>query len=280
MKKFFRSYAAYWLVFLALFHVVTFVSRAEWGYVDGSETSFWIGYVSFLAMFIFSLYIGWVAFSADSNTEMFYNESLLFISITGLICSAIVSGFTMLRPYLDAWIDFFGMIVAIADIIITKLRKNKKFPVLSILLVAAVCLVVKLLSPEMRPWCGIVSAFLILGSTALDCIGAMAAAEAVSDTDEKLRNETLFIRNLTAEAQSLVSRSADPDTKKLLTKVYEAIRYSSPRSIPELADLEEQISRKFSMLSEFLDDPGKVSNISKELLDLISERNSKAKLYK
>ena len=274
MSKYFKTYAAYWGILFLLFNVCAFVSRSEWGAVDGSESSFWIGYIFILLTFIGHLIVGYIALKADTAQKMFYNMSLIKISTTGLIVSFIVGILTMIRPYLDVWVDYVNVAITVLWTLLVK----AKLP--TVIVSAVVDLAAVFLAPGMRTWSGIVSCCIVFAVTAMQCVGASAAIEIVSAVDEKQKTQTSFMKGLTAEAQTLVSKADDPDIKKQLTSVYEAIRYSSPKSVPELAELENAISQKVNELSAKLDDPEAVSNTSKELLNLISERNSKAKLYK
>ena len=274
MSKYFKTYAVYWGILFLLFNVCAFVSRSEWGAVDGSESSFWIGYIFILLTFIGHLLVGYIALKADTAQKMFYNMSLIKISTTGLIVSFIVGILTMIRPYLDVWVDYVNVVITVVWTLLVK----AKLP--TIIVSAIVDLATVFLAPGMRTWSGIVSCCIVLAVTAMQCVGASAAIGVVSAIDEKQKEQTSYIKNLTVEAQTLVSKADNPDVKKQLTNVYEAIRYSSPKSVPELAELESAISQKLNELSSQLADYKTLSSTSKELLSLIDERNSKAKLYK
>ena len=65
-------------------------------------------------------------------------------------------------------------------------------------------------------------------------------------------------------------------------KVYEAIRYSDPMSNDALASVENQISTKLSELSDAVkaDDFTSVTEIAKEVVILIGDRNKKCKEMK
>ena len=136
--------------------------------------------------------------------------------------------------------------------------------------------------PGFPNWIGIIVCLLVLGFTAISVINASFAAELVSDIDEKNVINTTFIINLTADAQNLINRANAPMLKKQCKKVYEALRFSDPVSNCELADIEQRIKEEFDTLTDAVigDDLDLVESSSKEILNLISERNTKCKLMK
>lgn len=136
--------------------------------------------------------------------------------------------------------------------------------------------------PGMPNWLGVIVCLAVLGFTAISVINASFAAELVSDIDEKNVINTTFIINLTADAQNLINRANAPMLKKQCKKVYEALRYSDPVSNCELADIEQRIKEEFDTLTDAVidDDLDLVESSSKEILNLISERNTKCKLMK
>ncbi len=276
MSKYFKTYSVYWGILFLLFNICAFVTRSEWGTVDGSEPSFWIGYIFILIVFIGHLIVGYISLKADTAQKMFYNMSLIRISTTGLIVSFIVGILTMVRPYLDVWVDYVNVVVTIVWTLLVK----AKLP--TIIVSALVDIVSVLLSPGMRTWTGIVSCSIVLAVTAMQCVGASAAIGAVSAVDEKMKEQTSFIKKLTAEAQILVSKAKDSETKKQLEKVYESIRYSDPKSVPELNEVEDRLFSEVKNLAQAVEneDVRAVASISEVILSLTNERNQKAKLYK
>lgn len=136
--------------------------------------------------------------------------------------------------------------------------------------------------PNLPNWIGIIVCLLILAFTAIAVITAKAAGTVVSNIDEKIKTNTAFIKELTVEAQNLMSRAKAPMLKNLCTKVYEALRYSDPMSDENLADIETRIKEEFAtftdaVLSNNLDETESSAN---ELINLINERNSKCKILK
>ena len=131
-------------------------------------------------------------------------------------------------------------------------------------------------------WIPLALALLILAVYAFAILKAVVAAELVESVDEKTRAKTSFIRNLTVDADSLLSRAMSEPVKAACKKVFEALRYSDPVSAYGLVDVEERIKAEFDVLTDAViaDDPKAVSASADELLTLIAERNKKSKAGK
>ncbi len=136
--------------------------------------------------------------------------------------------------------------------------------------------------PNLPNWVGIMVCLLVLTFTAIAVITAKAAGTVVSNIDAKIKANTAFIKELTAEAQNLTNRAKAPMLKALCSKVYEALRYSDPMSNENLSDIGTRIKEEFStftdaVLSDNLDETESSGN---ELMNLIQDRNKKCKLLK
>lgn len=139
-----------------------------------------------------------------------------------------------------------------------------------------------MLIPDCPYWVAAVVCAVILLFNVVSIFKASWAAETISDTEEKIKTNTSFIRELTSGAQSLISRAQDNETKASCKKVYEAVRYSDPMSNSSLSQLEDEISLKFNELSLAVEENNtdKVKELSDKLVVQIKERNSKCKQYK
>ena len=139
-----------------------------------------------------------------------------------------------------------------------------------------------MLIPDCPYWVAAVVCAVILLFNVVSIFKASWAAETISDTEEKIKTNTSFIRELTSDAQSLISRAQDNETKASCKKVYEAVRYSDPMSNSSLSQLEDEISLKFNELSLAVEENNtdKVKELSDKLVVQIKERNSKCKQYK
>lgn len=136
--------------------------------------------------------------------------------------------------------------------------------------------------PNLPAWVGAVICLLILGLNAIAIIKAKAATELVESVDKKISRQTGFIKNLTAEAESLVSHAKSDEVRAECKRVYEAARYSDPMSNIRLADIEEKITAEMQQLSEAVanNDSEITTLVTKELVAMIKDRNSKCKILK
>lgn len=131
-------------------------------------------------------------------------------------------------------------------------------------------------------WIAVILCAVVLAFSVIAVIKASAAVEIVNDVDKKVKESTLFIKSLTADAESLLSRAKSEEVKAACKKVYEAARYSDPMSNTALASVESEITIKFSQLSEAVakNDLEPISALADELVVLIDDRSKKCKLLK
>ena len=100
--------------------------------------------------------------------------------------------------------------------------------------------------------------------------------------DEKVRENAMFMRSLTADANALAARAKSEPVKAACKKVVEAVRYSDPMSNEALYGVESQITTEFSALQSAViaDSAEDAAASAGELLGLLKERNEKCKLLK
>ena len=135
--------------------------------------------------------------------------------------------------------------------------------------------------PNLPNWVGIIVCVLVLAFTAIAVIKAKAASDVVENIDKKVKAQTMFVKSLTVDAESLLSRAGMPDAKDACKKVYEAVRYSDPISNDALAGIESQITLKFNEFSNAVtSNADTISTLADELVILIGDRNKKCKLLK
>lgn len=143
--------------------------------------------------------------------------------------------------------------------------------------VSAICMAI----PMLPSWIGIVLCVIILGFSAISVIKARTAANIVSDIDDKVKAKSIFIKSLTIDAEGLIARAKNPQSKSAAKKVYEAVRYSDPMSYSALVDIESQITFKFNRFSNAVEDNSNdITEIADEIVILINDRNKKCKLLK
>ena len=145
------------------------------------------------------------------------------------------------------------------------------------LIVASVAMLVFIPS-----WIPLALALLILAVYAFAVLKAEVAAELVEGVDARTRAMTSFIRDLTADADSLLARAKSEPVKAACRKVFEALRYSDPMSAYGLVDVEERIKNEFDAFTDAVlaDNAEATTASADELLILIRERNQKNKASK
>lgn len=138
--------------------------------------------------------------------------------------------------------------------------------------------------PNIPNWVGIILCLLILAFTATSVIKAKAAVDIVDRLDDKLKVQTFYMKNLQAEAETLMAQAKSPESKAVCKQVYEEIRYADPMSHEALTALEAQITIKFAELKEAVASEGDsaeiVQQLAKEVIVLVQERGKKVKLVK
>ncbi len=146
------------------------------------------------------------------------------------------------------------------------------------LIVGAVFMVV----PVIPAWIGAIVCLVVLVYFILAAVKAHAAAEAVEAVGEKVKAQTSFIRMAIVDAEMLVQRATTEEIKAEARKAYEALRYSDPMSVPALAGVEAELSKKLEDLKRAVADSNAeaVTAYAAELVLLAQERNAKCKMLK
>ncbi len=136
--------------------------------------------------------------------------------------------------------------------------------------------------PNLPNWIGIVLCFAVLGFNAISVIKTNFAADTVAKIDGKIKIQTAFIKNLTVDAEILMNKATTDEIKSECKKVYEAVRYSDPKSCSEVLTIEKNILIKMSELKLEIDNGNfeKIKYIVQKVIDLIEERNAMCKANK
>lgn len=131
-------------------------------------------------------------------------------------------------------------------------------------------------------WIAVILCAVVLAFSVIAVIKASAAVEIVNDVDKKVKESTLFIKSLTVDAESLLSRAKSEEAKAACKKVYEAVRFSDPMSHEMLASTETQITIKFSDLTSAVNENNidAVKALARAVIILVDERNKKCRLLK
>lgn len=154
--------------------------------------------------------------------------------------------------------------------------------VYSALIVSLIVGAVAMAVPQIPYWIGVIVDVLVIAFYAIAIVKATAAADIVNDVEQKVKVKTLFIKSLTTDADSLMSRASSDEMEAEAKKVYEAIRYSDPMSNDALANIENQIQNEFYVFADAVknNDIDLAKSASYEFVILINNRNSKCKFLK
>lgn len=144
--------------------------------------------------------------------------------------------------------------------------------------IGGLCMLISLLPY----WVGIIICAITLGCNALAVAKATVAIEEVERIDRKVKTQTIFIKSLTIEAESLYAQATNATIKVECKKVYEAIRYSDPMSSEDLATTEKLLAEKFGNFSIAIKANDEMATLqaATEVLSAIQQRNNKCKLLK
>lgn len=184
--------------------------------------------------------------------------------------------------YAFIMLAFFGQL-ACAYYTLNSETKERLFLNLPVLTVSYSALIASLViggiamaAPNFPNWLGAVICVLLLGVSAINVIKAKTAADIVHETETKTEINTLFIKNLTLDAENLMRAHKSADT----VRVFEAVRYSDPVSNAAFADDEAEIKAAFAAFSENVLRGAAASDAADELIRLIDNRNGKCRMLK
>ncbi len=149
------------------------------------------------------------------------------------------------------------------------------------LVVATIAGTVLMIIPDCPTWIAAIVCAAVLGLSVISVIKAKVAADIVSETDDKVKAQTSFIKTLIVDAESLMSRAQNETAKSVAKKVYEAVRYSDPMSNDGLSGIESEIAIKFNQFAGLItSNSDDIASIADELIVLITDRNKRCKLLK
>ncbi len=137
-----------------------------------------------------------------------------------------------------------------------------------------------MLIPSCPAWISAVVCVAVFLLQVISLVKSEWAVETVEATEQKIQERTSFIREITADAEKLISSAQTDEAGASCRKVYEALRYSDPMSSEELAEIETEIKQNFEIFSEKIAAGEEVSTAADELMELIGDRSRKCKLTK
>ncbi|MCI8550589.1 MAG: hypothetical protein HFI68_08400 [Lachnospiraceae bacterium] len=144
------------------------------------------------------------------------------------------------------------------------------------------CGILLMVVPGFPVWAGVSFCVGVFAFTAAASAGAKAEADFAGQVDETTRAQTFFIKNLTAEAKSLVEKAGSEEIRAACKEVYEAARYSDPMSDVSLAGTESEIAEKFALFSRTVEkeNTAEAKTLAKETAAILHSRNQKCRMLK
>ena len=115
MKKF-KFYLYSWVLLVAVFNLVVFISPDKAGNYYKFGGAFWGGYVSIMLAFVIHLLVSLHVFSAENLQKLFYKIPLIRISRIGFVCIFIFGTLFMVVPNLPNWL---GIVVCYFILLLT-----------------------------------------------------------------------------------------------------------------------------------------------------------------
>ncbi len=104
MNKNFKHYLSVWVILLAIFNIVMFVSPNEIAGTSKFDGAFWSGYIFITIAFIGQLACGYIALKAENLKKLFYNIPLISVSWIGLVITLILGTICIVIPNLPDWV--------------------------------------------------------------------------------------------------------------------------------------------------------------------------------
>ena len=131
-------------------------------------------------------------------------------------------------------------------------------------------------------WIPVVISVLVLAAGLLGVIATDAARDEIERQEKTVKVNTSFMKTLTVDAQTLLSRAKSEPVKTVCKKVFEAVRYSDPMSADALSDVESRIRTEFDCFTDAVttDNADAAAASADELLTLIKERSSRCRMEK
>lgn len=111
---------------------------------------------------------------------------------------------------------------------------------------------------------------------------SQSAARRVEQTEEKAKNDTLFMRGMTAKAELLMKSAENEQARQAAKEVYEAFRFSDPISTEKSSEIESDIESAFNGFSDSLksDSIDTINERKMRLIALIEQRKAVMKTLK
>lgn len=125
MKKSIKYYLICWIVFVALFNVISFVSPNEMFGLNKFGGAFWPGYGFIMVALVLHLIYAMIIFRSQKENQKALNISLMTISCAEIVLMTIIGMVCMFVPIIPNWVGIIGCSIILAfSIIFVIIVKN------------------------------------------------------------------------------------------------------------------------------------------------------------
>lgn len=104
MKKSCVYYLICWVLVVALFNVVSFVTPSNVAGYDKYSGGFWVGYIFIILCFIGHLAFSYFSLSENNKEKRILNVPLNIISYIELVIMVIAGALCMIMPFMPVWL--------------------------------------------------------------------------------------------------------------------------------------------------------------------------------
>ncbi len=122
ISKNFKIYAIVWVILVALFNAIVFITPSEYEGESKFTDTFWIGYALVMIGFAGQLICSYIGLKDDNLTKVFYNIPLLRVSVIGLVVSAVAGSIFMAIPTVESWISAIICLIILAFVALATIK--------------------------------------------------------------------------------------------------------------------------------------------------------------
>lgn len=157
--------------------------------------------------------------------------------------------------------------------------KHSTVYIMAELLVSCIFII---LEDSIRPGPAFGLQFLLLCIYGVCAVSCFLSKETIDDVRTRVSDKTRFIKLLSIDAEMLVEKCSDPETKEECRRLAESVRYSDPMSSEALFELEKELALTVSRCDRAIEEKDFAAAkefCAKAVLQL-TERNKKCKALK
>lgn len=124
--------------------------------------------------------------------------------------------------------------------------------------------------------------FLLLCIYGICAVSCFLSKETIDDVRTRVSDKTRFIKLLGIDAEMLVEKCSDPETKEECRRLVESVRYSDPMSSEALFELEKDLALTVSKCDRAIEtgDFAAAKEFCAKAMLQLTERNKKCKALK